>query len=301
MAKLVTPQMEKFNQKNSRKGAKKYSFWGDVWRRLCRNPVTLCALIVTIGLILVAVFADFIAPYSFEETDYLNMMAKPSSAHIFGTDNLGRDLFSRCVYGARYSLSLGLICMLIGLVTGGLLGLIASYFGGTVDTVIMRIMDVFQAIPGTLMAITVIAALGKGVPQLLMALALSSLPIFSKTVRAAIFTVRENEYIESSRALGAGNLRLMFRHMLPNALGHIIIYAVGMISGSIMLIATLSYIGLGIQPPTPEWGALLNAGKGFIATSPYLVLYPGLCIMITVLALNLLGNGLRDALDPRLK
>ena len=301
MAKRITPEMERINRKLAKRKAKKYSFWGDVWHRLCRNPVTLCAMIVAAALILVAIFADVIAPYSFEEPDYLNMLAPPGPEHIFGTDNLGRDLFSRCVYGARYSLSLGLVCMLIGLVSGGLLGLVASYFGGAVDNIIMRIMDVFQAIPGTLMAITVIAALGKGVPQLLLALALSSLPIFSKTVRAAIFTVRENEYIESSRALGAGNARLMFRHMLPNALGHIIIYAVGMISGSIMLIATLSYIGLGIQPPTPEWGALLNAGKSFISSSSYLVFYPGLCIMITVLALNLLGNGLRDALDPRLK
>lgn len=301
MAKRVTPEMERINRKIGRRKSKRYSFWGDVWHRLCRNPVTLAAMILTAALILVAVFADVIAPYSYEEPDYLNMLSAPSREHLFGTDNLGRDLFSRCVYGARYSLSLGIICMLLPLVSGGLLGLIASYFGGATDNIIMRIMDVFQAIPGTLMAITVIAALGKGVPQLLLALALSSLPIFSKTVRAAIFTVRESEYIESSRALGAGNARLMFRHMLPNALGHIIIYAVGMISGSIMLIATLSYIGLGIQPPTPEWGALLNAGKSYIANAPNLVFYPGLCIMITVLALNVLGNGLRDALDPRLK
>lgn len=301
MAKRITPQMEKINRRNERRKRKKYSFWGDVWHSLCRNPVTCCALVVTIGLILIAIFADVIAPYPYDAADYLNMLSPPSAEHWFGTDNLGRDLFSRCIYGARYSLSLGLLCMLLGMVSGGLLGLIASFFGGAVDNVIMRIMDVFQAIPGTLMAITVIAALGKGIPQLLFALALSSLPIFSKTVRAAIFTVRENEYIESSRALGAGNLRLMFRHMLPNALGHIIIYAVGMISGSIMLIATLSYIGLGIQPPTPEWGALLNAGKGYITSSAYLVFYPGLCIMVAVLALNILGNGLRDALDPRLK
>jgi peptide/nickel transport system permease protein len=165
----------------------------------------------------------------------------------------------------------------------------------------MRMMDIFQSIPGTLMAITVVAALGTGIPQLVVALALSNMPMMAKTVRAAIFTVRGSDYIESSRAIGAGNLRLMLRHMLPNAVGHIIIYAVGSISGTIMVIATLSYIGLGIQPPTPEWGALLNAGKSYISSQPYMVIFPGLMIMIAVLSLNLFGNGLRDALDPRLK
>ena len=303
MAKRVTPEMLRINEKNtSRDGQEKqYSYWSDAWSRLTRNPTAVAGLIIIILFVLVAIFANYIAPYDYAATDYMAMRQPPSAAHIFGTDELGRDLFSRCIYGSRYSLSLGLICMLVGLVMGGLIGLIASYFGGRVDTVLMRIMDVFQSIPGTLMAITIVAALGTGIPQLVVALALSNMPMMAKTVRAAIFTVRDSDYIESSRAIGAGNLRLMIRHMLPNAVGHIIIYAIGSISGTIMVIATLSYIGLGIQPPTPEWGALLSAGKGYVSSYPYMVIFPGLMIMITVLSFNLFGNGLRDALDPRLK
>ena len=303
MAKLVTPEMMRINRKNhNRKGElKTHSYWSDAWLRLRRNPTAVIGLVVLIIMILLAVFADVVAPYGYAEVDYTSMSVPPSAEHWFGTDSLGRDLFSRCIYGARWSLGLGLICMFLALAGGGVLGLIAGYFGNKTDTVIMRIMDVFQAIPGTLMAITVVATLGTGTPQLLLALALSSMPMMAKVVRAAIFTVRKSDYIESSRAIGAGNIRLMIRHMLPNDLGHIIIYAVGSVAGSIMVIATLSYIGLGVQSPYPEWGALLNAGKSYINSHSYMVLYPGLMIMIAVLSLNLFGNGLRDALDPRLK
>lgn len=303
MAKMVTSEMIRINKHNTTKSgkAKQYSYWSDAWFRLRRNPTAVVGMFVFIAMILIAIFANFIAPYGYAEADFTAMRQPPSAAHIFGTDEMGRDLFSRCIYGSRYSLSLGLICMMVGLLTGGMLGLLASYFGGAVDTIIMRIMDVFQSIPGTLMAITVVAALGTGTPQLVVALALSNMPMMAKTVRAAIFTVRGSDYIEATRAIGASNPRLMLRHMLPNAVGHIIIYAVGSISGTIMVIATLSYIGLGIQPPTPEWGALLNAGKSYISSNAYMVIFPGLMIMIAVLSLNLFGNGLRDALDPRLK
>lgn len=303
MAKNVTPEMILINKRNVTRGGKKkqYSYWSDAWLRLRRNPTAVAGLVVIVLMILMAIFANIIAPYGAAEVDYTAMCQPPSLAHPFGTDNLGRDLLSRCIYGSRYSLSLGLICMLVGLVSGGMLGLLAAYFGGKMDTVIMRVMDVFQSIPGTLMAITVVAALGTGIPQLVVALALSNMPMMAKTVRAAIFTVRGSDYIEAAKSIGAGNMRLMLRHMLPNALGHIIIYAVGSISGTIMVIATLSYIGLGIQPPDPEWGALLNAGKSYISSYPYMVIFPGLLIMIAVLSLNLFGNGLRDALDPRLK
>lgn len=303
MAKMITPAMRKINKRNtSRSGkAKNYSYWSDAWMRLKRSPTAIIGLIVIIILGLMAIFAPYIAPYGYADVDYSNMSAAPSAAHWFGTDNLGRDLFSRCIYGSRYSLTIGLACMLLAFMGGGLLGLIAAYFGGKTDTIIMRVMDVFQAIPGTLMAITVVATLGTGLPQLFFALAVSLMPMMSKTVRAAIFTVRGSEFIESSRAIGAGNLRLMFRHMLPNAMGHLIIFAVGSVATGIMIISMLSYIGLGVQPPAPEWGALLNAGKGYISSHPYMVIFPGLMIMITILSLNLLGNGLRDALDPRLK
>ena len=303
MAKHVTPAMERINRPHhTRDGREKtHSYWTDAWFRLKRNPTAVAGLVVITLMILMAVFAPVVAPYGYAEVDKGAMCVKPCAAHIFGTDSLGRDLFSRCVYGARWSLGLGIICMFLSLAGGGVLGLIAGYFGRKTDTLIMRIMDVFQAIPGTLMAITVVATLGTGTPQLLLALALSSMPMMARVVRGAILTVRKSDYIESSRAIGAGNMRLMVRHMLPNALGHIIIYAVGSVAGSIMVIAMLSYIGLGVQPPTPEWGALLNEGKKFYNLYPYMILYPGLMIMISVLALNLFGNGLRDALDPRLK
>lgn len=303
MAKYVTPEMERINKANTarRGGVKQYNYWTDAWYRLKRNPTAVFGLVIVVFMILIGVFADLIAPYGYDEANFLAMSQHPNAEHLFGTDNLGRDLFSRCIYGSRYTLSLALICMCTALLTGGMLGLVASYFGGAVDTVIMRVMDIFQAIPGTLMAITVVATLGTGTIQLVVALTLSCMPTMAKTVRAAVFTVRGNDYILASRAIGSGSLRLMFKHMLPNAVGHIIIYAVGSVSGSIIVIATLSYIGLGIQPPTPEWGALLNAGKEYLTSSPYLVLFPGLMIIITVLSLNLLGNGLRDALDPRLK
>ena len=302
MAKLHTEAMDRINRKNTTRAGtkKKYNFWTDAWRRLKRNPTAIIGLCIILFLFLLAIFADVIAPYDYIAVDYMAANQTPSAQHIFGTDSMGRDLFSRCVYGARYSLPLGLACMVLATLVGGALGLIASFFGGAVDGVIMRIMDVFQSIPGTLMAITVVACLGTGTVQLLIALAVSFVPALAKTVRAAIFTVRGNEYIEACRSIGAGNLRLMIRHMIPNALGNIIIFAVGSVSAGIMMIAMLSYIGLGVQPPSPEWGALLNAGKTYISTYPHMVLFPGIMIMLTILGFNLFGNGLRDALDPRL-
>lgn len=302
MAKRITPAMERFERRGGgKKKEKSSSYWSDVWRRLRRNPTAMFGLIVVGIMILCAIFAPIVAPYDYAATDYSAMCSRPSLKHIFGTDNLGRDLFSRCIYGARYSLSIGFATMFTSLLTGVTLGLVASYFGGRVDNFIMRVVDIFSAIPGTLMSITIVATLGNGLPQLLVAITIGLMCMMSKVTRAAVFTVRGNDFVESSRAIGAKNLRLMFRHILPNAAGHIIISAVGTIASGIMIVSTLSYIGLGIQPPTPEWGALLNAGKGFITSHPYMVVFPGLLILLTVLSLNLIGNGLRDALDPRLK
>lgn len=303
MAKRITPEMEQINRKNvkKRKTSADTSYWADVWRRLKKSPTSIIGLVVLCLIILSAVFADVLAPYDYFEADYTNLCSPPSWEHPFGTDNLGRDMLSRCLYGGRWTLSIGFASMIFSLATGGMLGLLAAFFGSRADMIIMRFIDVLQSIPSTLMAITVVATLGTGLPQLFVALALSSMPMMSKAVRASILTVRDSDYVESSRAIGAGNARLMFRHMLPNAMGYLIIYSVGNMAGGIMVVAMLSYIGLGIQPPYPEWGALLNAGKSFLSTAPYLVIFPGLCILVSVLCLNLLGNGLRDALDPRLK
>lgn len=302
MAKNYTPKIEEVQRRKEKNaGEKKYSFARDAWIRLKRNKTALIGLFIIVLLCILAIFADVIAPYDASESIYADAFQPPSKAHIFGTDNMGRDLFSRCIYGTRYSLPIGLGCMLGALIIGGLIGMVASFFGGGVDIVSMRLMDVLQAIPGTLLAITIVAVLDAGMVQLICAVTIAFVPAFSKTVRAAIFTVRNNEYIEACRSIGASNLRLMFRHMLPNALGHIIIYAVGIVSASIMSISMLSYIGLGIKAPAPEWGSLLSSGREFLQTYPHMVIFPGLFILITVLAFNLFGDGLRDALDPRLK
>ena len=303
MPKMVTPQMERINRKNRKyKGKERvYSFTRDAWKRLRRNRTAVAGLCIIVILIIVATFADVIAPFDPAQTNYTDAYQTPSLKHLFGTDNLGRDLFSRCIFGARYSLPIGIACMICAMIAGGIVGMVASFFGGKTDMIAMRAMDILQAIPGTLMAITIVAVLDTGMWQLILAITVAFIPAFSKTVRAAVFTVRNNEYIEASYSIGASNLRLVLRHMLPNALGYIIIFAVGVVSAAIMTVSMLSYIGLGVKKPNPEWGSLLSSGREFLQSYPHMVIFPGLFILITVLAFNLFGDGLRDALDPRLK
>ena len=301
MPKLVTPEMEKINSKNSKKRNKKYSFWGDAWKRLKRNRLAMVGLAVIVLLLLVAVFANYIAPYNQSTVNPSEAYQSPNSKHLFGTDQLGRDILSRCLYAARVSLPMGIMCSIASVFVGGLFGLVAAFFMGKTDNIIMRIMDVLQSIPGILMAICVVAALGTGIFSLILAIALSGIPVFARTVRSAVLTVRDNEYVDASRTIGASDIRLMLRHILPNCVGHVIIFVVASVAGNILVISGMSYIGLGIQPPTPEWGSLLSAGKTFIQSYPYMVIFPGLFILVTVFAFNLLGDGVRDALDPRLK
>jgi len=303
MAKLLTAEMARINKKITLKSGEKrgYSLTRDAWRRFKRNKTAVVGVAVIVILILAAVFAKFIIPYDVNALDPVAAFQRPSLQRLFGTDMYGRDMFSRCIYGARYSLPIGLICMCTELLTGGLLGMISAYFAGKFDMLFMRLIDIIQAIPGTLLAILVVAVLGTGLPQLILAVTISFLPGGAKTVRAAIFTVKNNEYIDAGRLIGLSNFKLMLRHMLPNSVGYIIIQSVSSIPLAIMVVSSLSYLGLGIMPPTPEWGALLNANRAYLQSYPYLVLFPGLMIFFTVLAFNLFGNGLRDALDPRLK
>lgn len=299
MAKIQTPAMEKY-EKRKKKNAS-YSPTREAWRRLCRNRTAVLGLAVIVILILVAIFADFIAPYGFQEQSITEAYQTPSAAHWFGTDNFGRDLFTRCVYGARYTLMLGLLCVIAALLTGGVLGLIAGYAGGRIDNYIMRIMDILQAIPQVLMAICVSAALGNGVWQLVTAMTVSTLSVMTRNFRAAIINVRTAEYIESSEAIGVGKIRMVLKHMLPNAIGVIVVYVVQSMSNSITIIASLSYLGVGLKPPIAEWGLILSDSKGFFTSFPHMIFFPAVLIMITVLAMNMLGDGLRDAFDPRLK
>lgn len=300
MSKIQTPAMVKINKK--RKGQK----YGQTplkgaWHRLVRNKMSVVGMVIIVLLLLMAIFANFIAPYPYQQQDYTAIAQGPSPAHIFGTDNMGRDIFSRCVYGARWSLPIGLLCVVAGLALGGTFGVLAGFCGGKIDNVIMRIMDIFQAIPAILMAIAVVAVLGNGIIQLVVAMSIAFMPNVAKTCRAAIFTVKGSEYVDASRAIGVSQFKIIIRHLVPNAIGVIVIDTVGMVGAAILMVSTLSYIGVGIVPPTPEWGAILSAGKEYIRSGVHMVLFPGLMIMLTVISFNLFGDGLRDALDPRLK
>ena len=302
MAKMHTPAMEKIEKRNAkRKRPVKSTPAYESWKRFKRNPTALIGLIVVLILILIAIVAPLIAPYDYQVQDYSAMMQKPSAAHLFGTDQFGRDIFSRCIYGARYSLIIALFCTIAAFFSGGLLGIIAGYFGGKVDTVIMRIMDIFQAVPMILMAMCIVAVLGNGIPQLVAAIMFASMPTMARNNRAAILRVRGCDYIESSEAIGVGKVRMIVKHMIPNAVGVMIIYFVGFLAVSIMMMSSMSYIGVGLAAPTPEWGLILNDGKAYMTSAPYMMLFPALMIMITCFAFNLMGDGLRDAFDPKLK
>ena len=302
MAKMHTPAMERIERKNAkRKKPRRSTPAYESWKRFKRNPTALIGLVVVCLLILVAIFAPLIAPYDYQTQDYSAMMQKPSVAHLFGTDQFGRDIFSRVVYGTRYSLIIALFCTIAALFSGGLLGIIAGYFGGVVDTVIMRIMDIFQSIPMIMMAMCIVAVLGNGIPQLVAAIMFASMPTMARNNRAAILRVRGNDYIESSEAIGVGQVAMIVKHMIPNAVGVMIIYFVGFLAVSIMMMSSMSYIGVGLAAPTPEWGLILNDGKAYMTSAPYMMFFPALMIMITCFAFNLMGDGLRDAFDPKLK
>ena len=301
MAKYVTPQMERIDLKNKKTKNLDYSFWREAWKRIKRNRTGMLGMYIIILLILVAIFAQVISPYSPTAINLRESNQTPSWRHPFGTDELGRDILSRCLAATQISLPMGIIGAIASVLFGGALGLIASFFMGRTDNVIMRIMDVLQAIPPTLMAITVVATIGVGIFQLLLAMAISALPMFARTVRSAVLTVRDSEYVEASRTVGAGIVRLMIRHILPNCAGHIIIFIVSSVAGSIMMISMMSYIGLGIAPPTPEWGSMLAAGRTYLQSYPHMIIFPGIMIMVTVFAFNLFGDGVRDALDPKMK
>ena len=302
MAKMKTPAMEKIEKKNAkRKKPVKSTPAYESWKRFKRNPTALLGLIVVCILILIAIFAPVIAPYGYKTQDYNSMMQAPSAAHFFGTDQFGRDIFSRVVYGARYSLMIALFCTIAAFFSGGLLGIIAGYCGGKVDTVIMRIMDIFQSIPMIMMAMCIVAVLGNGIPQLVAAIMFASMPTMARNNRAAILRVRGSDYIESSEAIGVNQFQMIVKHMIPNAVGVMIIYFVGFLAVSIMMMSSMSYIGVGLAAPTPEWGLILNDGKAYLTSAPYMMLFPAMMIMITCFAFNLMGDGLRDAFDPRLK
>lgn len=286
-----------------KKKYKKRSQAREVWRRLKKNKMALLGIFILALFITVAIFADFIADYKTEviKLNIKERLQEPSPAHWFGTDEFGRDIFARIVHGTRISLFVGTISVGIALTFGGTLGAISGYFGGKFDNVIMRALDIILAIPSILLAITIVSALGASIINLMIAVGISNIPGFARVVRAAVLSVKDQEYIEAAKAIGAKNHTIIIKHVLPNCLAPIIVYSTLKVATAIMATAGLSFIGLGVKPPAPEWGSMLSGGRAFIRDKMYMVLFPGLAIMVTILSLNLLGDGLRDALDPRLK
>jgi peptide/nickel transport system permease protein len=286
-----------------KKKRKKKSQFVTIFERLATNKLAMAGLIVMLLLILIAIFAPLIAPYSVTEQDYTYVLKGPCAKHLFGTDKMGRDIFSRCVYGARYSLSLGLIASLFTAVVGNSAGIIIGYIGGKVDMIGMRVCDVLSAIPGQLLAIVISTAAGAGFVQTIFAMSIGGIPMSARNSRAMCLKEREMEYLEAAHSINVPKLKIMFKHMLPNVMAPALVGTTMSVGNSIMGAAGLSFIGLGIQPPTPEWGAILTDGKQYVSIPGgiYMMLFPGILIAIVVLAVNLFGDGLRDAMDPRLK
>ena len=282
---------------------KKKSQFVEVWKRLCRNKTAVLGLVIVALLTLMAILSPILIDYETQviKTNYSEALQAPSADHWFGTDEMGRDILLRVMYGSTVSLSIGVVTVAVSLTVGLILGAAAGYFGGKTDMIIMRIMDIFLAIPGTLLAICIVASLGNSIPNLVIAQAVSSIPTFSRVVRGAVITARDADYVEAARAIGGKDATIIFHEVLPNSLAPIIVQTTLQVASVILSIAGLSFIGLGIPAPRPEWGAMLSGARAYIRDYSYMCLFPGLAIMTTILSLNLLGDGLRDALDPRLR
>ncbi|WP_338562476.1 glutathione ABC transporter permease GsiD [Erwinia sp. E_sp_B04_7] len=276
--------------------------WGEFWRRFRRQPVAMIAGAFVLLLILVAVLAPWLAPFDAENYfDYDRLTEGPSSMHWFGVDSLGRDIFSRVLLGTRLSLISGFFSVAIGAAIGSVLGLLAGYYEGWWDRIIMRISDVLFAFPGILLAIAVVAIMGSGMSNVIIAVAIFSIPAFARLVRGNTLVLKHMTFIESARSIGASDFTIVMRHILPGTISSIVVYFTMRIGTSIITAASLSFLGLGAQPPTPEWGAMLNEARADMVMAPHVAIFPSLAIFLTVLAFNLLGDGLRDALDPKLK
>ncbi|WP_338030760.1 ABC transporter permease subunit [Cytobacillus citreus] len=273
----------------------------EFWRKFKKQRMAMIASSFILLLFVVALIGPFIAPYSAVEPDYNNILSPPSMEHLAGTDAFGRDIFSRIIEGTRISLFVGLSSVFVGAVVGTVLGLISGFYGGRLDSIIMRFCDVLFAFPGILLAIGIIAILGPGLGNVIIAVAIFGIPTFARIVRSSTLAIKATVYVESARSIGAPAKRIIWKHIFPGTISSIIVYFTMRIGTSILTAASLSFLGLGAQPPSPEWGAMLSSGRDFLNTAPHVTFFPGLAIFITVLAFNLLGDGLRDALDPKMK
>lgn len=280
---------------------KKQSEFVRVFKELRKNSTAMLGLCILLVEIILVILALVIAPYDYTAMDIVAAQQGPSAAHWFGTDELGRDIFSRVLYGGRYSISMGVLAVMISTTVGMTIGAIAGYFGGKVDNILMRLLDVIQSLPAMLLSIVLSAVLGPGYFNTILALSVNGMPASARMLRAQMMKVRGNEYIEAAQSINCSKFRIIVRHMIPNSFSPNIVQATMSIAHMIVMAASLSFIGLGVQPPTPEWGAMLTGARQFIRQCPHMVIFPGLAIAVTVLAVNLMGDGLRDALDPKLK
>lgn len=282
---------------------KKRSTFASMWRQLRKNKGALIGLFMLVLIVGIAIASPYVFDYETQviANNVKNRLQAPSAEHWFGTDDMGRDIFARVCYGARYSLAVGVVAVLFALVFGVTWGAAAGYIGGPFEDISMRICDIFSSIPSVLMAIAVVSALGKSTFNLMLAVGITSTAPFVRVARAAVLTIRGEEYIESARAIGVPEWQIVATHILPNSVSQIIVQATLRVGSAIISAAQLSFLGLGVPAPAPEWGSMLSAGRAYIRDYNYMTLYPGLAIMVTVLSLNLIGDGLRDALDPKLK
>ena len=300
MKTITAPVLDENNALDEISG-KKHGQWVDVMRRLARNKLAMAGLVIVVLLVVVAILAPVLAPYDYKTQEFSNRLAPLSKAHPLGTDEFGRDILSRMIYGARTSLLVALGGVVVCLVIGCTLGLVTGYFGGWIDTVIMRLLDIFMAIPALLLAVAIQSALGAGLFNTMLAVSVAGIPATCRIMRATVMTIRDQEYVEAAIATGSSKARVIFRHILPNTLAPILVEATLKISANIMAISGLSFVGLGVQAPEAEWGAMVSSGRAYIRDYAPLVTFPGLAIVITLVAFNVLGDGLRDALDPKLK
>jgi len=280
---------------------RKKSMLGEIARRFTRSKLGMLGLCIVVILVTLILLAPLITPHDYAFQDHRNRFAYPSLRHPMGTDNFGRDIFTRLLYGGRISLMIALVSVVFSNFVGIALGSIAGYFGGKVDISVTRILDILMAIPSLIMAIAISAALGGGTFNTILAISISGIPPSMRMTRATVIGIKTNDFVEAARATGSRNLRIIVKHVLPNSFAPVLVSATLLIGANIMAISGLSFIGLGVQPPTPEWGSILAAGREFLRDFWPIIVFPSLCIFLTVFGFNLLGDGLRDAIDPRLK
>ncbi|MDY5931221.1 MAG: ABC transporter permease [Candidatus Ornithospirochaeta sp.] len=280
---------------------KSESYFSSVWNEFRKNKAAVVGMAILFLIILCAIFAPLIAPYDPIEQNYPEALQGPSMKHFFGTDEFGRDIFTRILYGARVSLLVGVVSVAIACICGSILGASSGYFGGAYDAFVMRVMDVLLAIPSLLLNLAIVAALGKSTFNMMLAVGISNIPRYCRIMRASVLQIKNTEYVDASRTTGASSLYIIAKHIIPNCLAPIIVQATLSVGSAIIACAGLSFLGVGVPAPTPEWGSMLSNGKDFLRHNAYITIFPGLAIMITVLSLNLMGDGLRDAFDPKLK